>query len=350
MKIDVFNHILPRKFMEKAKQVQPNGRDIHKRVRNIPALYDLEMRFRIMDQFEEYVQVLTLSSPPIEAYAPPPVSCELARLANDEMAELVARYSDRFFGFVASLPLNDPEGSLQEAERAIKELGACGVQVFTNVNGRPLLGAGLLPLFEFMARVNRPIWIHPARGADFPDYKGEKKSHYEIWWAFGWPYETSVAMAHLVFAGVFDHYPNLKIITHHCGGIVPYLEGRIGPGWDQLGSRTSDEDYTQLLKNLKKRPIEYFRMFYADTAMFGSKNATWCGVNFFGVDRVLFASDMPFDPEGGTAYIKWTIEVIESLPLNEEERKKIYEKNFLLIMGQNSKNNPMNYQKGINYQ
>jgi predicted TIM-barrel fold metal-dependent hydrolase len=178
-----------------------------------------------------------------------------------------------------------------------------------------------------MAKMDRPIWIHPARGADFPDYKGEPKSHYEIWFIFGWPYETSVAMAHLVFAGIFDRHPNIKIITHHLGGMVPYFEGRVGPGWDQLGTRTSDEDYTLLLRKLKKRPLDYFHMFYADTALFGAREATVCGLKFFGVERTLFASDSPFDPEKGSAYIRWTIEIIDSLDISPEERKAIYEGN-----------------------
>ncbi len=332
MKIDVFSHIIPPKFFERAKGVVPNGKDMHKRVRGIACLYDLEVRFKVMDMFGDYVQVLTLAAPPIEAYGPPEVARELAKVANEEMAELVSKYPDRFFGFVASLPLNDPDASLMEAERAVKELGALGVQLFTNVNGKSLIKAGLLPLFGLVAKMGKPVWLHPIRGADFPDYKEDEKSYYEIWFIFGWPYETAVAMAHLVFAGLFDMYPNLKIITHHCGGIVPYLEGRIGPGWDQLGTRTSDEDYAQLLKKLRRRPLDYFRMFYADTAMFGAAGPTWCGINFFGVDRVLFGTDMPFDPEGGPAYIRWTIQVLDNLPLSEEDRQKIYEGNFRRLM------------------
>jgi aminocarboxymuconate-semialdehyde decarboxylase len=243
------------------------------------------------------------------------------------MAELVSKYPDRFPGFIASLPMNDSEGIIEEATRAIKELGAVGVGVFTNVNGRPLDKPEYLPLFKLMAKMDLPIWIHPARGADMLDYKSEPKSHYEIWWTFGWPYETSVAMAHLVFAGLFDQYPNLKIITHHMGGMVPYFEGRVGFGWDQMGTRTTDEDYTLLLKKLKKRPLDYFKMFYTDTAVFGSKAATHCGLSFFGVDHVLFASDSPFDPEKGSAYIRWTIEIIDNLQITPQERYAIYEGN-----------------------
>jgi aminocarboxymuconate-semialdehyde decarboxylase len=289
---------------------------------------DLDERFRIMDRFgADYRQIICLPHPPIEELGPPALAADLARLGNDGMAELVRRHPDRFAGFVAALPMNSPEGLLKETQRAVRELGAVGVQVYSNVLGRPLTDSATLPLFDLMAELDLPIWLHPARGAGFPDYVGERKSHYEIWWTFGWPYETSVAMAHIVFAGLFDKHPGLKIITHHMGGMIPYFEGRVGPGWDQLGTRTSDEDYRLLLKKLKKRPLDYFRMFYADTALFGAYEATVCGLRFFGADRVLFASDSPFDPEKGSAYIRWTIEIVDRLEVTPEQRHAIYEGN-----------------------
>ena len=328
MKIDLFNHVFPKAYLDKMVELAPNGKDMHKRVRAIPCIVDLDERFRIMDEFgEDYVQVITIPNPAVEGLGNPAVTRDLARLANDEMAKLVAKYPDRFPAFVASLPMNDPEGTLEEARRAVKELGAVGVLVFTNVVGRPLDRPETLPLFDLMAEFDLPVWLHPTRGADMVDYKDEPKSHYEIWWTFGWPYETSAAMAHLVFAGLFDKHPNLKIITHHYGGMVPFFEGRIGPGWDQLGTRTSDEDYTLLLKKLKKRPLDYFKMFYADTATFGSMPATVCGLAFFGADHTVFASDSPFDPEKGSAYIRWTIDIIDRLDITREERHAIYEGN-----------------------
>ena len=328
MKIDIFNHIFPKPFFEKMVKTAPKGKDMHKRVREVPSIVDLDDRFRRMDEFgPDYRQVICIASPPIEVFGPPPVSTDMAKLANDGMAELVAKYPDRFLGFVASLPMNDPEGLLKEARRAVTELNAVGVQIFTNVLGRPLDKPETMPLFDLMVELDRPIWMHPARGADVPDYKSEPKSHYEIWWTLGWPYETSVAMAHLVFSGLFDRLPTVKIITHHLGGMIPYFEGRVGPGWDQLGTRTSDEDYFALLKQLKKRPLDYFHMFYADSAVFGSRAATICGLEFFGVDHVLFASDSPFDPEKGSAYIRWTIDIIDKLPITDKERYAIYEGN-----------------------
>jgi len=222
--------------------------------------------------------------------------------------------------------MNNPDAALKEMERALDQLGAFGVQIYSNAAGKPLDAPEFLPLFQEAVRRDIPIWMHPARGADFPDYQTETKSLYEIWWTFGWPYETSVAMARLVFAGYFDKLPNLKIITHHMGGMIPYFEGRVGYGWDQLGKRTSDVDYISLLKSMKKRPVDYFKNFYADTALFGAGPATECGFEFFGLENVVFASDMPFEPAPGL-YARETIKCVEALDLTKEQKDKIYRGN-----------------------
>ncbi len=327
MKIDIFPHIFPKGFYERMVSVSGRSAYMQKRIREIPVLADLDQRFRIMDRYQDYRQVLTLSSPPIEALGGPKETPELARLANDGMAELVTKHPDRFPGFVASLPMNNPEAALEEIDRAIMALGATGVQIFSNVNGRPLDEPDFAPIFEKMAQANLPIWIHPTRPPEFADYKSEKKSKHEIWWVFGWPYESSVAMTRILFAGYFDRWPNLRIIIHHMGGMVPHFAGRIGGGLDQLGSRTDDEDLKVHLRRLKMRPYDYYKMFYGDTALFGAKHAMECGLAFFGADRVLFGTDMPFDPEKGTGFIRETIRCLEEMDLSDEDRKKIYEGN-----------------------
>jgi len=331
VKIDIFNHILPERFFAEFLRVAPGMKDMGKRSRDIPIMCDLDARFRTMDEFGEYCQVISLASPPIEAFAEPGVSPVLARMANDGMAELVAKHPGRFPAFVAALPMNNPSESEKELDRALGQLGAVGVQMYSNVAGKALDAPEFLPLFDELAKRDRPIWLHPARGGNFPDYLTEERSKYEIWWTFGWPYETSVAMARLVFSGMLDRHPELKIITHHMGAMIPYFEGRVGYGWDQMGRRTSDEDYVALLKSMKKRPFDYFKMFYADTALFGADAATECGLKFFGVDRVLFASDTPFEPTPGL-YIRETIRVIENLGLTPEDKDRIYRKNAVQLL------------------
>jgi predicted TIM-barrel fold metal-dependent hydrolase len=324
VKIDIFNHVFPRNFFD--KYIATGGRDIGKRVANVPVGVDLDFRFKVMDEFEGLRQVITLPAPAIEALGGPDKSPEIAREGNDGLAELVAKYPDRFVAFAAAMPLNNVDASLRETERAIDQLGAKGVLIYTNMLGKSMDSPEFQPLFDEWARRDVPIWMHPARGASFPDYQSENRSQYEIWWTFGWPYETSVAMARFVFSGLFDRHPNIKIITHHMGGMVPYFEGRVGYGWDQLGSRTSDMDYTSLLKSMKKRPVDYFKQFYADTALFGAAPATECGLEFFGVDKVLFATDMPFDPKPGL-YARETIRIIEGLGLSAADKDKIYRGN-----------------------
>ena len=141
-------------------------------------------------------------------------------------------------------------------------------------------------------------------------------------------------MARLVFSGIMDKYPKLKIITHHFGGIVPMLEGRIGPGWDQLGARTSDEDLGAVLKKLKKRPLDYFKhSFYADTAVFGGVPATHAGLAFYDLDKIVFASDCPFDPEKGTMYARETLKIIENIDMPKADKEKIWHGNLEAITG-----------------
>lgn len=333
MKIDAYSHILPPRYFAEMRKHVSNPAAL-KRWLELPALHDVGARLEMMKEFgDDYQQILTLSSPPVELLAGPDESWALARLANETMRELCDAHPDRFPAFVASLPLNSPEACLEEIRHAVDVLGARGVQIFTNVNGVALDRAGLEPVFAEMERRDLPIWMHPTRSADFPDYASEDRSEYEIWWALGWPYETSAAMARLVFSGVLARHPRLKVITHHMGAMIPFFEGRIGLGWiDQLGSRTAGADYERLREELRD-PREAFRAFYADTALSGSAIGTRCGLEFFGVDHVVFASDCPFDPEGGPLYIREMIKVIDGLDVTEDERARIYGGTVLRLMG-----------------
>jgi aminocarboxymuconate-semialdehyde decarboxylase len=282
---------------------------------------------------EDYCQILSLASPPLEAIATPEQALELSKIGSDSMAELCQTYPERFPGFIGTAPLSNTDACVEECRRAIEDLGAVGMQIFTNVKGKPLDLPEFAPFFEYMAAAGKPVWMHPARTQDFPDYQSESRSEYEIWWTFGWPYETSAAMARMVFSRLFDKYPGLKVITHHAGGMVPFFEGRIGPGWDQMGARTTDRDLAAVLKALKRPHLAYFKEFYADTATFGSASAIRHAIEFFGEDRVLFASDAPFDPEGGPMYIRETIRILDELDISESQRRKLFQDNAVALLG-----------------
>jgi predicted TIM-barrel fold metal-dependent hydrolase len=316
--IDIYTHIMPARFFDELTKTSPKLGNIGARMRNVKPIHDLDVRFRLMDASgADYAQVISLPNPPLEDVCGPEDARRLAAIGNDGMAELCAKHPDRFPAFVASISMLDMDGALAEIERAVTQLGARGIQIFTNVAGKPLDRPEYEPVFAAMARHGLPIWLHPARTSDMSDYAGEEKSRFEMWWCFGWPYETSVAMARIVFSGLMDRYPDLNIITHHCGGMIPYFDGRVGPGLDVLGHRTLDEDYSKVLPSLKRPHLEYFKRFYGDTAMFGASTGLHSGLKFFGADHVIFSTDSPFAP------IKETIVALDDLGLSKEDREKI---------------------------
>lgn len=331
-KIDIFNHVMPVAYLDLLKA---NSKDagIVKRMAGLTMLWNIEARVEMLKQWPEVQQVLTLALPPPEALGGPDLSPGFARVANDGMAAMVAKWPDRFPAFVASLPMNNVPAALEEMDRAINQLGARGIQLTTSVNGRPLDEEEFFPVFERVTtKHSMPIWMHPIRPGSRPDYPSEDKSKYEIWQVLGWPYETSVAMARIVFSGMLEKLPELRIITHHCGAMAPYFAGRMDTLWAQLGSRSAGDNYEAILKRMAKKPIEYFKMFYADTVLGGSASALRCGLDFFGEDKVVFASDCPFDPEGGPMFIREGIRSIEDLKLSDAARRKIYFENALKLL------------------
>ena len=331
-KIDAYNHYIPPAYLE---LLQKHSKDtgIVKRMSSIRVLCDIEARVELLGRWPEVRQILTLGLPHPEGLGGPEISVVAARAVNDGLAEACKRFPDKFPAFVASLPMNDVPSALEEMDRAIGKLGARGIQIGTNILGRPLDDPEFFPVFERMANhYGLPVWMHPVRQQGFADYRTEQKSRFEIWQVLGWPYETSAAMARVVFSGLFDQLPALRIITHHCGGMIPYFSGRAETLWAQLGSRTADEDYSQVLQRMSKPLMDYFRMFYGDTVLGGSASALRCGLDFFGPDHVVFASDCPFDPEGGAMFIREGIRSVGDLQLPPDVERKIYYSNALGLM------------------
>jgi len=318
--IDIFTHAVPERYKTALGQVAP---DLEKRVAGMPTLYDMDQRLRIMDKYENLKQVLTLSLTGGRVLENPRLAVDFAKLANDEMAELVAKYPDRFVGAAASLPMTDIDAGMKELDRAIHELKMKGLQLFTPVMDKPLDSPEFVPFFARMAEYDLPVWIHPIRWMDRADYKALGESKYYIYHIFGWPYETTAAMTHLVFSGILDRFPGIKIIAHHCGGMVPYFEQKIVEAYN-----ASEIIHGLKYKHLISRPpIEYFKMFYGDTALNGSAAGLMCGYRFFAADHLLFATDMPFDVEFGDRGIRKTIQSVEALGLSADEKKMVYEDN-----------------------
>ena len=320
--IDVFCHFLPRKYCEAVQASTSKPLWMFERAQRIAAMVDLDARLEVLEEFSGYRQIISLASPPTESLAPSNAA-ELTQLANDELARTTTNGGTRICGFVAALPLNDVAASVKEARRAVEQLGAVGVQVFTSVLGRPLDDPEFQPLFQVMAELDCPVLLHPTRAKNVPDYPQENSSIYDLWWAIGWPHETTLALIRLAFSGIFDRLPNLKIIAHHVGGYLPMMGGRLGPGMDLLGTRIPPGATNHIKPPVDEPVLKACARFYADTASFGWQAAIECGKAFFGTERLLFATDMPFDSGGGPDYIRSTLAAIDAMELSDSERQKI---------------------------
>jgi uncharacterized protein len=328
IKIDAYSHISPPRYTEFIRQKYPVM--YNNMLGGCVPLYNLDSRFQIMDQYEGLMQVLTIGPvPPIEHFADSQQTVELARMANDEMAELLAKYRNRFVAAIALLPMNNPDEAVKEAERAIKDLRFKGIYVHSNINGKPLDATEFMPLWDMMSKCNLPIYIHPWRSDKQGEYLAEEASLYNIASIFGWPFETTAAMTRFVCSGILEKYAGLKIITHHGGGMVPYYQQRIHQHYGQAASRPVGT----YLRALSKPPLDYFRMFYNDTAIHGNPSALMCLYEFCGADHILFGADMPLGDYyfGGRSY-RQTINAIEAMSITAEEKKKIFQDNIINML------------------
>ena len=212
-------------------------------MRGVPMLVDLDLRFRVMDAFDGYQQVLSLPTPPIE------VDRDGARRRRSRPRRQRRDGGARRSAIPAVSGVRGVAAAQRSRRRDARSssgrsatLGARGIQLFTQHQRHAARRAAssCRSSRRWPATTCRSGCIRTAARDVRRTTRRKIARSIEIWWTFGWPYETSVAMARMVFAGLFDRFPALKIITHHMGAMAPYFEGRVGPGWDQLGARTSD--------------------------------------------------------------------------------------------------------------
>jgi predicted TIM-barrel fold metal-dependent hydrolase len=302
MKIDVFSHILTEKYLSLYRKKAPA---IENQIEVLtPPVVNLQIRFRLMNRYPDVLQMLTVAQVPLEKFVSPKDAVELARIANDELTDLVLNYPDKFFGAVACLPMNDMDAALEEADRAITKLRLKGVQIYSRINGEPLDAPKFKPLYEKMAGYDLPIWIHPTPNEKLDNDFG----------IFSWPFETTSAMLRLVRSGVFADYPNIKFIVHHAGAMVPFFAERIK--W-----------VMSLVPQPHPNIHEHFRKFYNDTAVYGNTSALMCAYDYFGADHLLFGTDAPLGPRWGM--VEDTIASIERMAIPDADKEKILKKNAI---------------------
>ena len=315
-RIDFFTHVLTPKYL---------GELDRRGIRHHPTplasiLSDHNERIAVMDQFAPGdTSVVTMMGPSLESLVDAQQAEQLAHIANDELAELTSQYPKHFIAAAAVLPLEDIRLAQKECRRAIEDLGLKGIQIFSNIAGEYPDSERFYPLYEMMEAYDLPIWLHPV----FPP--GPLQDPFDIELILGWPMDTSRAMFHIVNSEVFDRFPNLKFITHHCGAFIPAFYPRIKAQY------FDDPPYLEHpVSNTDGLRVEYFKRFYADTAIYGQcADMLELGLKFFGADYLLYATDFPsMTPQE----LPNTICSVEAMDTSQQVKDAIFRGNALRLL------------------
>lgn len=299
-KIDAYAHILPAKYYQKMLSVDPNIPNMFPFIK-IKTLIDLDERLtKWPDQNTK--QVISLANISPEDFTDSKTSAELCQSANEELSNLVDQHPGKFAGAVAILPMNNIEAACKVISSIKDDENLVGVQIFTRHLGKSIADKEFRPVLAQAAKLHVPLWMHPVFDARKPDNN----------LVFSWEYELSQAMLQLVQSDLFQDYPNLKILIHHAGAMVPFFSGRI----DHI---------------LDEKHAQDFKKFYVDTAILGNTPALQLAIDYYGIDHVLFGTDAPFAvmPSGADQIIT---QAINDLTISDKDKQKIFHDNYYSLI------------------
>jgi len=276
-----------------------------------PPMTDPAKRLDDMDRVGIDVEVLSLSTPNVY-FAPPERQAEVARLANDGYADLIAKHPKRFKGF-ASIPMDDPDAALRELDRALGELRMQGVVVLSNINGRALADERYREFFRECDRREVCVFIHPMIPANADAF-----SEYVLGPIVGFPFDTTLAVARLCYDGVFKELPRIRWILGHLGGAVPYLFERLDNGW---------RDFAECRAKIDELPSVYLRRLYYDTVSFSAPSLE-LALRQVGAERLVMGSDYPHL----LGSIERSVSSIEGLSLASDKKEAIFSGNARRVL------------------
>jgi len=323
MIIDFHNHYYPPEYLDAVKKGPARvkldyGEDGNPRLHYpgdynilVPGHRDLDYRENVLREHGVDMQLITFTTPGVH-FEDPATAVAMAKDVNDAYGREIKRR--RQFIALATLPLNDPAASVRELERAMKEHGLPGAMVFSNVNGTPLADAAYEPLWKKANELNAVIYIHPAHPASVVGME-----HYWLTALVGFLFDTTLATAHLVFAGVPERYPNIRWALTHMGGALPYLAERCDRGF---------EAFADCRQNISKPPTEYFKQMYYDTVNF-NPDAIEFAITFAGADHILAGSDYPHQ----IGSIPKMLDALNRIAVTPEQRTQILGGNAARLLG-----------------
>lgn len=323
--IDATSHIAPETVLEAVGKIRSD--DQLESAKQSPRLSSVEKRLEYMDRFGIDRQVINLFRPTIWYGLEPDEAFEAAQFANNEISRIAETHPDRFIP-MGTIPFLTGE-YLDEIQRCTDDMGMPAIQIFSNINGEQLDHPRFDPFWAEVDRLQVPVWIHP-QIYKWHDYDEGMTWIYKM---LGWPFDTGVAIARLLYGGVLDEYENVELVTHHLGGVLPGLEGRFY-SWYQSRQEDPDMYAEQHVADLSQPVDAYLERVYADTATssLGASYPLACGYEFFGADNIVYSADYPLGPGGGESWTTHILQAIDDLDISEEEQSKIYSGNVKQLL------------------
>ena len=328
MKIDIHTHILPKEWPNLKEKYGYGGwinldhhntgcarmmKDKHFFREVESNCWDPDVRMNECDDHGVDVQVLSTIPVMFNYWAKPDDAMEVSKMLNNHIASIVAEFPKRFVG-LCTIPLQEPEKAIMELQRCIHKLGMVGAQIGSNINGVNLSDESLFAFFEAAADLGAAIFIHPW------DIMGKKEMEkYWLPWLVGMPAETSRAICSMIFGGVFERLPNLRVAFAHGGGSFPATAGRIQQGYDVRPDLCAVDNQVD--------PRNYLGKFWVDSLVHDADALDFI-IKKLGVDKIALGTDYPF-PLGELK----PGQLIESMDYNNEQKEKLFFQNALDWLG-----------------
>ncbi len=328
MIIDAHSHGSNRKYLDRIAEI---GGDwikrvlnfIHQRGKEHPEYLDVALRLEQLNKYGIDLQVVTPGVTLSANFCPGDITTKLAysKAFNDNMASLMEDSKGKLIA-IGTIPVTGfGQKTVQEMERSIG-LGLKGFSLPTNLEGTPLDLPQFEPFWAQVAKMDIVIYTHPLSPINDCPRRAYEFDYY-LSHNFGYAFETALMLSRLVFSGIIERYPTLKIVNHHLGGSIPFFWGRT------LESYREESQPKHLGRKMPKPLYDYFSRFYYDTAVGGSAPAIRCAYEVFGADQLVFATDAP---ENGVSRLATYSDVIRSLGLPEAETEKIFSGNIKRVL------------------
>ncbi|MCS7117468.1 MAG: amidohydrolase [Thaumarchaeota archaeon] len=330
MIIDSYTHITPIRYLKSLRaSAGARAEDAIRRLEDIGTRYkqywDVEARIELLKRYGIDMQAVSVHNiiDPNSSGLRGENLIKLCASVNDEISAICERSRGALIGIGAAPLWSIDDGGADEMRRAVEDLGLKGFMILTNVDGIPADKFG--KFWQEADRLSCVVHLHPA---DPNESSGrEYEDEYDMTHVFGWPFETTLILTRLVFSGTLKRNPRVRVVSHHAGGMIPFFAGRISESYSAKTVQIRPDQTSDILAS--GDPFDDFRsgQIYYDTAVGGNPHAVKCAINVFGHDKMVFATDFPWGPNGGIHRLERYPKIISSLELEEDQLECVFYKN-----------------------